>query len=397
MADSEYGRAEGRQLAQNLASGIDEASVEAVTSLENVYVKLETISKNADVNARNLAKKQRKRELKNLKNALDLELMTEEEYYARLTEYRDKNLSRGSDDWYKYTEEIVKYNKRMADAVKAQQQEMLEEAERMQQRVLQLQNQLAEKLKADNAPWYKQVTEIFRGVGSRGRNEIYRTDYLTDFGTEIELLEKYRDAVMGLKNLGNIPNGVFDDISQMSVEEGLRAAQSILSAAPEARSRFIEGYSAREKLADGISAQLNPILNRELLQEAGIYSAEAFNSAYFSRDDGEKTEFVKLLEQSFESVPESYRTLGGQSAGAFADGFSEALPDLMSKIRAALTEQMNSLASSLASGVKSSVMSTSSGSVTNNTFTFNSSRDTTTQQLRAAKHAAALKRLRGGE
>lgn len=386
----EYGKDEGRRLMSELAEGIGAGSVEAVTSLENVYVELENVSKNADVNARRLAKKQRERELKNLKCALDLELICEEEYYAQLTEYRDKNLRRGSEDWYKYTEEIVRYNKRMADEVEARQREMYATAAR-------LRDELAEKLKTDNAPWYSTVTSIFKGAGERGRDERFTQSTLTDFAEEIRLLEEYRDAITALKALGNIPAGVFDDISHMEVAEGLQAARAILTADEGSRARFAAGYSARESLADSVSTQLSPILNRELLEEAGISSAEAFNSAYFKEDGGEKSAFVRCLEESFESVPDSYRNLGGRSAEAFAEGFSAGIPTLMEQIRARLSAETEAIASSLAAKVTSGM--TSGGGAVNNyssTYNFNASADTTTKQLRAAKAAVTLEKLRGG-
>lgn len=386
----EYGKDEGKRMMSELAEGIGKGSVEAVTSLENVYVELENVSKNADVNSRRLAKKQRERELKNLKCALDLELICEEEYYAQLTEYRDKNLRRGSDDWYKYTEEIVRYNKRMADEVESRQREMYETAAR-------LRDELAEKLKSDNAPWYSTVTSIFLGAGEKGQAERFTQSSLTDFAEEIRLLEEYRDAITALKALGNIPDGVFDDISHMEVEEGLSAARAILSADEGSRARFAAGYSARESLAASVSSQLSPILNRELLEEAGIYSAEAFNSAYFEKSGGENGEFVRCLEESFESVPDSYRDLGGRSAEAFAEGFSSGLPALLEQIRAQLSAETEAIASSIAEKVTSGIQS-GGGSVNNfsSVYNFNASADTTTKQLRTAKAAATLERLRGG-
>ena len=70
----------GEMLASGIGVGIDENSYLAITALENVYVELETLSKNAVKNAENLAKKRQEREIDNLKNSLKLELISEQTF-----------------------------------------------------------------------------------------------------------------------------------------------------------------------------------------------------------------------------------------------------------------------------------------------------------------------------
>ncbi len=381
----------GKMIASGIGVGIDENSYLAITAMENVYVELETLTKNAAKNAEKLAKKTQERELKNLKNALELELISEQEYYEKLKKYRDENLREGSDSWYKYTEEIIKYNKRLAE-------EAAEEQLRMMETVKKLQTDLENNLKSDDGPWFSSLKVILRGTGLGGGDEAFTWNKLEDFQTEIEELQRYRQAILSLRDLGNIPDGVFSDISQMDVSEGLLAANTILSASDEMREKFIKGYNTRNSLAGSIAGELNGILNKEALAEAGIYSAEVFNSGYFKTDSTEKTAFVKELEKSFEEIPQSYYDLGISSGKAFGQGFESQLSVVMAEAREYMLSVMSQLASEVTEKMYNMEQALRNGTLNtyNTSYTFNSSRDTTTVQLKTAKDAETLRRLRGG-
>ncbi len=380
----------GKMIASGIGVGIDENSYLAVTALENVYVELETLTKNAAKNAENLAKKRQQRELDNLKNALKLELISEQEYYEKLKKYRDENLRQGTDAWYKYTEEIISYNKRLAD-------EAEKEQIRIAETIFELQKDLEENLLESKEDWYSSQKVRLIGVNPDGSDQVYQKNGLSDFSEETNLLERYRDAVLGLKALGNIPDGVFTEIGNMDVAEAVKAAETILQVDEATRTRFIEGYNKRTELSGSIAAQLNGILNKEELQAAGIYSAEQFNKGYFLAEDGEKTAFIKILEESFENIPESYYSLGQESGDAFGRGFESCIAQAVAETRIMMLDSMNGLVaelSTVAANVGQGVVS--NNNVYNTSYTFNSSRDTTTAQLAAARNAAVLEKMRGG-
>ncbi len=379
----------GKMIASGIGVGIDENSYLAITALENVYVELETLSKNAAKNAENLAKKRQQREIDNLKNSLKLELLSEQEYYEKLKKYRDENLRQGTDAWYKYTEEIIAYNKRLTDEAEQEQIKLAE-------KIYGLQKELEENLKKTKDKWYSSQKIRLVGVNPDGSDQVYQKNTLSDFDDETSLLERYRDAVFALKELGNIPDGIFTEIGDMSVAEAVKAAEIILQADDDTRKKFIDGYNKRSELTGSIAAQLNGILNKEELQEAGIYSAEQFNSGYFKTDNAEKTAFIKVLEESFDYIPDSYYKLGEESGKAFGQGFENLIFQTVAEVRSAMIDSMNSLAtelSAVAAGI--SQQTVSNKNVYNTSYTFNSSRDTTTAQLAAAKSAATLEKLRG--
>ncbi len=385
----------GEMLASGIGVGLEQNSVDAVTAMEGVYVELETVTKNAAKNAENLAKKRQKRQLANLKNSLELELITEQEYYEKLKKYRDENLRQGTDAWFSVTEEIVKYNKKLLDdAAKAetQYQKLVEKAV---QKAENLQQRLQESLKSSE-DWATRQKITIHGANPDGSKLVFTKSDLQDFDSEIRQLEKYRDLILGLKNLGNIPMGVFEEIGKMEVADAITAAEVLLGATPEKLAEFIEGYNTREALTGSIASEFNALFNGEEIRKAGADCAEAFQNGCFG-DDPQQSAFIKTLRESFETVPPSYYTLGQNSGTAFAEGFVKEADGILDRIQRVVSQGTAGIASGLSAPLTiGTVLDGGTSNVFNTTYTFNASKDTTTMQLSAAKNAATLERLRGG-
>ena len=379
--DKADGKKLGKLLGEGIGVGLSESSYHAITAMENVYVELETLTKNAAKNAEKLAKKRQSRRLENLKNALNLEFITEQEYYERLKTFRDEELRKGTDLWYKCTEEIAAYNQRM-----------LEEAEEKYARIIELRDELAERLKNDE-PWFSSSTVRFKGLGKNGTDLVYNSAEIKTFNEEIRLLESYRDRIVELQNLGGVPEGVFSDIADMDVEAGIKAVDAILLADEETRKKFFSGYAEYESLSKNTAAELLGILKAEELKEEDI---EGFSEGLLSTNDSGR--FAEILSGAFENVPASYFSLGEESGQAFGEGFMSKIPTIMEDAKVyfmvAINEIADKMSASLISGAQGAATAVSNSYTS--TYNFNSSRDTTTQQLSAAKNAEALARLRGG-
>ncbi len=382
----DMGRNLGKDFVSQLGVGMTEESYRAITAMENVYVELESVTKDAAKNAERLEKKRQERQLDNLKNALNLELICEQEYYEKLKVFRDENLRQGTDSWYKCTEEIAEYNQRL-----------IGETQKQYEKLMELQADLSEKLQG-KASWLKTGKVVFEGLGNNGTDLVYDDTKLKDFSEEVQLLENYRDRLTELKNLGNVPDGIFSDIADMGIEEGLQAANAILSADEGTREAFFSGYTNHKVTADNISRELLGILNKRELEKEGIYDSGDIINGYVDTGNKMQESFSVILADSFENVPESYYELGEEAGSAFCDGFFAKIPELMESVRVYFAEVINQLAGQLAAALCQSAQSVKSGASNtyNTTYTFNTSKDTTTQQLTAARNADILNRLRGG-
>ncbi len=361
----------GRSIVKSIGGGIEDSAESAVTAMENVYVELDTVTKNAAKNAEKLEKKRQKRQLANLKNALELELICEREYFEKLKKFRDENLRQGTDMWYSCTEEIAKYNQRL-----------IEEAEAQYKKILELRDDLSEKLRG-NDPWSESSKVRFLGMGQNGTDLVYNETILDDFKEEIQLLEEYRRRIMELKALGSVPEGVFEDIGKMDIQSGLDAANAILLADESTRKNFLEGYKTREDLSQSVASDLLGILKAEELREEGIQNADSF---------------LGILTASFEEIPESYLALGEDAGEEFGSGFLAKIPEIMEETKNYFSAAIAEIAEKMSFAIKNTAQKTAA-SISNTyqtTYTFNSSRDTTTQQLNAARNADTVNRLRGG-
>ena len=382
----------GKMLASGVAVGISKNEYLAITAMKGMCVKLEKTSKDAAKNAEELKKKQQERELENLKNALDLQLISEQEYYEKLKEYRDKYFEQGTDNWYSYTTEIAKYNKKLAD-------EAIEEQEKIIEKISSMQKELANKLRENTGSLLKTTTVTIKGIGKNGADETYTNYSLADIEAENKKLERYKKAVLGLKDLGNVSAGIFTHISQLSIDEGTKLAETILNADEENRERFLKSYRENDELSNDIASELNPILNQEKFEEEGISAAKGFSEGYKKQLESERESFIKILEDRFGTLPEYYYTLGTDAADEFEKGFFERVPEMMERFRQCFRAEVNAFAAQISATLEWKnrlAASASGGNTYSTTYSFNASKQTVSEQIHEAKKASTLERLRGG-
>lgn len=338
------------------------------------------------------AEKARERELQELKDQLELSEITEAEYYEKLANYRDKYFEEGSDEWYNYSIEIAKYQKRIADNA-------VEEQKKMVEKIIELRDELADKLRTDNDSLLESTqTTIHGSIFGEDGSGSYTSYSLADLEKENSRLEHYRDVILKLKDLGNVPAGIFTKLRDMSVEDGTRLAETILNADEEARSKFLNDYRSRDDLSDDIATQLSPILDAEKFEEEGIVAAQSFTDGYSKKLEEDKAAFIKILENRFGTLPDFYYNLGTDSADEFDKGFFEKVPEIVERFKQLFISEINSIAATISSGTAGKIRVSAAGggnTYHTNTFTFNAAKQTVTEQLNEAKRAATLAKMRG--
>jgi len=338
------------------------------------------------------AEKARERELQELKDQLELSKITEAEYYEKLADYRDKYFEEGSDEWYNYSIEIAKYQKRIADNA-------VEEQKKMVEKIIELRDELADKLRTDNDSLLESTqTTIHGSIFGEDGSGSYTSYSLADLEKENSRLEHYRDVILKLKDLGNVPAGIFTKLRDMSVEDGTRLAETILNADEEARSKFLNDYRSRDDLSEDIATQLSPILDAEKFEEEGIVAAQSFTDGYSKKLEEDKAAFIKILENRFGTLPDFYYNLGTDSADEFGKGFFEKAPEIVERFKQMFISEINSIAATISSGTAGKIRVSAAGggnTYHTNTFTFNAAKQTVTEQLNEAKRAATLAKMRG--
>ncbi|MBQ7097013.1 MAG: hypothetical protein IJN96_02970 [Clostridia bacterium] len=393
MEDAARNNEIGSLLAAGIGVGLSKDSYLAITAMENVYVELDNLTKNAAKNYEKHQKKTRERELKNLKNALNLKLLTEQEYYEALKVYRDEKLKEGSDLWYKVTEEIAAYNIRVwTDALEEQEkaaQKALKTQQWLAEKIAKEKERLADKLNENSTPLVESEKITFHNTGAHGRDEVFYHDTINDFRKDIDLINRFRDAVLALSDLGYMPDGFFAEIAEMDVAEAVSVMEKILGTDELKRRQFADGYHTKSDLANLVSEELFDILNNELVTE---YQNQGVQAAI----QGENI-FAEHLKEYFEIIPQEYYELGESSGAAFGEGVESGLTGFLnSDARAAVLNSVNGLAEGFFVNGTDFVQGIyDNSSVYNNTYNFNAHKETVTEQIFAAKSASIIDRLRG--
>lgn len=323
---------------------------------------------------------QRERDFDNLKKALDLELITEEEYYTGVKNLRNKYFYEGSDEWKKYTYEIAKWQKSVVDkqkeAIKSAYEDMAKDAQSSIDEIISAQEQLTEKLKG-YGDLYTTVTHTFQGAGEHGEDLVFTETKLNDLSSDIAALEKYNDVLTALRNRGSLPDGFFGVLRDLDVGEGTRFAQALLDADDDQYAAYMKKYAERDRLAEEIGENLYSHDMKKTVQKCA---------------DNAGNEFLENLREHFDDIPDDFLKTGQFAGENFSDGFLPYLNELFNGFR----EKMEGLMSSVSHSVAGASAAGGGGNTTyQTTYQIQASGQTVASALSDARNADIINRLRG--
>lgn len=297
----------------------------------------------------------REKEFSDLKNSLDLGYITQEEYYERLGALRDKYFSSDSAEWVKYTKQINNYH---IDALN----ELKDYISSSQKELDNLQSKIQSKL-SDYEDLYTKKTVTYKDAGPLGTDLVFTSATLNDLTAQTQTLRKYADTLEAVKKRGELPEGFFAELRNMSIDKGLEFANTLLSASESEFEEYITSYAEKQAEIARISAELT---ENEAAQMINSISSE--------------------LEKYYDSIPEGFFDCGKLSGESFTNAFLSALEGL--------SGGLNSLFP------MSDAFSSSNNPSQNNSYSsvYNlySNAQTASEQLREARAASELEKIRGG-
>ena len=382
-----------------IASKIAEATVKTA---EDTGEKVEETANNTANNTVEAVKKGSEEAVKayqsaqkDIKYQLDMGEISEAQYYEKLGNLRDEYLDESNDEWRSANVAIKQYHDDVAEsakdaAEKAQKatQKAAEEAQKTAEETAeafndavssvaesvigkyaaciealqQKQQSFADKLLGTTTLFEKKTKTYSIG---KGPDVTVEYTALGNLDEQTAALEEYADALEAVKERGELPEGFFDTLRGLSVEDGLAFAQALLRASDEEFAAYLDSWQKQQDAASRIASEL--------------YSDEA-------------NELKTAFESEFESVPEDFFGFGENSAQQYGEGFLAHLPTIMEGIR---SEIAASLASILPAGIG---VAAPGGGSTNYYTTYNvqpSSGESTQAQLLAIRNAEALNAQRG--
>ena len=314
-----------------------------------------------------IAKLSRENELDMLDFHYDMGLLTEQDYYQKLLEYRDKHFAVGSAEWMEYTKKICSYNK---SQIQKAYDEIAEYAGEKLSDLLSKQEALYGKLDGYGSLMKTVTVKNYYEDGSD-----LQFNELNDISKDNDFLRQYNEnitaAAQRLKASGldeAAAAKLYDELLGMSPEEASDFAALLTKATDEEFEKYLADYKENMDLLDEVSK--NPF--REEWKEA--------------------TEDIvlELKEAGFE-VPEAFSNIGEDAAMEFSRSFLEELQTQMEDIKTQITGWSFTL-------VPQVVGASANGEsrVFSPTYHLYGSGETDVQRIQSAKAISEQDRMAGG-
>jgi hypothetical protein len=165
---------------------------------------------------------------------------------------------------------------------------------------------------------YGYLTQKVTFIG--GGEEIKYTK-LANLQEQTDQLEAYGEALLKVKERGNVPKEFFAVLRDMSVEEGTEFTNLLLSASDEEFNQYIQDWLDQQSAADTISKMLY-------------------------QDEVEDVQ--QGIIDTFEKTPEELFGIGEESVKQFGEGFMSQLSNVMAQVREQLSITLGGLMPSVA-------------------------------------------------
>ncbi len=303
-------------------------------------------------------------------------LITEEEYYGKLEEIRDRYFSRNSQEWHKYTAEIYEYKVGVLESYKEAVEDNLND-------ILKISQDKFSSLKKEQEGYSKELQDFAGGIGLKS-HEVYIGNYypngdpliftehsLVDFDKEIEKLERFLASIEKLRMRATqiSPQTLetfFSELGDIPIEDAQVLMDLLIKSNEADFNEYFTSYQKKNNLAEVVSASL--------------YEIEAENIAIKLREE---------LGTAFGEIPEEFFVYGEQTGDRFVDGFMSKVDEFLGELESLLLQAQIDISKTEETAANQSVFSPS--------YYFYGDNSLTSKIRLAAKNDALLAYMRGME
>lgn len=283
----------------------------------------------------------RDNEFEEIKLQHELGEISTDEYYCSLSSLRDAYFKKGSEEWNKYTLDIIEYNR---DVVNEQQKEletMLSDIENKYSdsysNLLKNQTSLHKKLEENLGNIYETVQF---DMGDGKPTEWLR---LSNIDEDLQLLKNYNNSLIKAKEKANeifeelklddektasMKSKFFEQITSLTIREGYAFSNHITNTPDEELTDFISKWVQKIDLSEAISKNLYADESSRIMEN---YAHDLSNS------------FTKTLSEKFSTVPDTFFANGISSALEFKNGFISVIDEALEKINIHLNNKISAL------------------------------------------------------
>lgn len=314
----------------------------------------------------------RDKEFDDLKDALDRGYITEKDYYQSLTELRDKYFAKGSEQWKEYSDEIINHQK---ECMKDFFSQIAETAEKSFETVV----STKDKLKSNMANFELTDTFTINGMGTF-TDVANIDDVISSNDAYINELTDFRDRLKVAGASEEVTNALMNEVLGMSKKD----ARDFMRTYAGKSDAYMADYVAKYQTV----LNQGEYLSTEFLKDDIKKAQQDF--------DKEASDIIEVFREKGMEIPENFAELGKSSAQRFGKEFSAEIAGLFDNVSLEL-ESLNYIP-------MNSILSKWSGEgqvITNNSYasTYNMltpSYESRREQIKAARDAEILKRMRGG-
>lgn len=182
-------------------------------------------------------------ELDNLDTMMRLGLISEEQYYQELANYRDKYFKRGTQEWDDYTLKI--YENRLM-----KHKDMLAELETAEKSMFDKLSSYGSLMTEKPKNQLDSIHPLFELKRNKKGEEFYRINPIRNQKKE---LQKYYDTLSALRAREGMDSGLFDIVKNMSFEESLEYAKLLMRMGDEQFAQYIADWKEKQALSKQIS------------------------------------------------------------------------------------------------------------------------------------------------
>lgn len=315
-------------------------------------------TKKAGKEQSDILKEQQEQELRDLKHALEMKLITEKDYYKGLAKFRDQYFQEGSEEWQDYTEEIFKYYKQQAS-------EAIEEIGKIQGDLIDTFDdhmKLTRTVTVEN--WFEDGSALTWNELNTSTKEL---DEIKEY---VDKLNAAEERLLANGYGEKFVNDYMAKIREMSVEDGLEYVRLLTSADDSTFNKHI-----------GIEFE----------------KENTFRELAASALDDETEELQKEIVSAFEEINSDLELSGEESASTWVKSFLAEIKELMPDVVSEITSAFNNLVVSPTLSLSGAMGGTTT---TNSTFSpsynfYGASGESTSMRRARAKNDALMSYMAG--
>ena len=272
------------------------------------------------------------KEFNDLKVQLAAGIISNEQYYSELATLRDAYFKEGTDEWTKYTLQIIDYNN---SVVEESLKSVNDGYDSLFSELVKKHKSLQQKLEG--------ISPVYNKISGKDEKGEYSWIQLSDIDTELSALKNYsqnltaaRDRIYEIfdsfgfdeKKTSSLKSDFLEILANMNVNDATGFSKYLTALPYDKLYDYLFKWSEKTELSKKIPLD---IFGKETNNLVENYASDMYST------------FSSALVDKFGSIPENFFQNGSAAASGFKDGFINSLDGIMNEISTEINQRITSL------------------------------------------------------